>query len=176
MGLSNSKEKLNYKGITNFRDSSTKVRAFSEEEKQGTIFEFQYGSYNSNVLIPALGENNNIFAIEVAPNTKATFFGGDMFDYGGKGSMQLVNTTQNTISLNVLPENIAGLVRSISITKLDPTITVPLDAQDADYQTKLMSSLEKFDDLNEDKSCSSNLIYLIMCLILIFFLIYLFKN
>lgn len=94
----------------------SKVRLYSKDNFKGNTYEIDYGNYTSAMFIKLISPDN-VFSLTVPPNTSIAMFCGDMYDYGGKGSVHIINVTNERADVPMLPLHIQGNVRSLSITK-----------------------------------------------------------
>lgn len=108
--------KIDRHTITQVQES--KVRLYSKENFMGNVYEIDYGNYTSSMFIKMISPDN-VFSLAIPPNTSIVMFCGDMYDYGGKGSVHIVNVTNERADVPMLPMNVQGNVRSLSITKTD---------------------------------------------------------
>lgn len=90
------------------------VQVYTESNREGEIFEIEYGNYTSDVLIPVLSPHN-IFSLTLPPKTTVKLYAGDEYNFGGKGGISLTNISDDVMNVDKLPPNVAGQVRSISI-------------------------------------------------------------
>lgn len=93
-----------------------KVRLFSKDNYKGNVYEIDYGNYTSNMFIYKISPDN-IFSLTVPPHTSVRMYCGDIYDYGGRGYMDITNVTNERVDVPSLPQNIRGYVRSLSIIK-----------------------------------------------------------
>jgi len=91
-----------------------KVKFYSKDNFQGNIYEVETGNYTSNDFIPRISPDN-VFSMKIPPQTYVKVYGGDIYDYGGRGFMYIENVTDQVMRVPILPEFIQGLVRSVSI-------------------------------------------------------------
>lgn len=91
-----------------------KVRFYSKDNFQGNIYEIEQGNYTSNDFSPRISPDN-VFSLTIPSQMYVKLYGGDIFDYGGRGFMYIENVTDHVMHVPTLPENIEGLVRSVSI-------------------------------------------------------------
>ena len=116
-----------------------KVRLFSKDSYKGNVYEIDYGNYTSNMFIYKISPDN-IFSLTVPPHTSVRMYCGDIYDYGGRGYMDITNVTNERVDVPSLPQNIRGYVRSLSIIKYyndsmnasSPVSTNPLMGSAAD--------------------------------------------
>jgi hypothetical protein len=94
-----------------------KVRFYSKENFEGNIYEIDYGNYTSNTFIYKITPDN-VFSMSIPSNTELRVYAGDIYDLGGKGFMAITNVTPDLVDIPILPDNIRGNVRSLSITKI----------------------------------------------------------
>ena len=142
MGAGRSVESNNV-GYTSFNTISNNpnnlVKLYSKSNFQGNIYEIDYGNYTSINFIDKLSPDN-VFSLRVPSQTTIKLFSGDIYDYGGKGAVQITNVTNSTTNVPQLPDNIAGQVRSVIITKYDSSIASNV-IDSSVFETKTISNL-----------------------------------
>jgi hypothetical protein len=93
-----------------------KVRLYSKDDYKGNVYEIDYGNYTSNMFIYKISPDN-VFSLTVPPHTSVRMYCCDIYDYGGRGYMDITNITNERVDVPSLPQNIRGYVRSLSIIK-----------------------------------------------------------
>src|SRR5579872_3777967 len=68
----------------------TKVIMYSKPYMEGEAFTIDVGNYTSLTLMPQISPNN-VFSLSVPPDTAVELFCGDIYDFGGKGSLYIGN-------------------------------------------------------------------------------------
>ena len=116
---------------------SGKVRFYSKDNLQGNIYEIEPGNYTSIEFANKISPDN-VFSLTIPSLTTIKLFAGDLYDYGGKGSMQVTNVSQDRIKVELLPENIKGKVRSISITSHKDSSALVASVVDTSYMDSLV--------------------------------------
>jgi len=97
-------------------EKSNKLKLYSKVNLQGNAYLVDYGNYVGQKFTNRLSPDN-IFSMEVPPQSTVKLFGGGEYDYGTQGSFHLSNTTGDYAKVNQLPENIQGKVRSMIIMR-----------------------------------------------------------
>jgi hypothetical protein len=148
-------------------DDGKRVVVYNKPNLTGTSYALEYGSYNSRVLRLKLFPDN-IFSLEIPPLTKVKLYGGGMFDYGGKGGIEISNIAENTMVMTHLPEQLSGAIRSIAVIKIAPETADSVDQTVIDQAVKddLQGSTNEGFGLVE--SNVSFYVFLLIFLILIF--------
>lgn len=126
---------------TNNYNPDSKVRLYSKDNFEGNVYEIDHGNYTSNMIIPKISPDN-VYSLTIPPLTAVKLFCGDVYDYGGKGSMHITNVKNDRIRVPLLPEHVQGSVRSVSITKVENTGLVGGVIESS------TSSLVKMSDIN----------------------------
>jgi len=129
-----------------------KVRFYSKDNLQGNIYEIEPGNYTSIEFANKISPDN-VFSLTIPSLTTIKLFAGDLYDYGGKGSMQVTNVSQDRIKVELLPENIRGKVRSISITSHKDSSALVASVVDTSYMDSLVDLIgmqSKESDLGSD--------------------------
>jgi len=161
-----------------------KVRLYSKENFKGNVYEIDYGNYTSAMFIKMITPDN-IFSLTIPPNTSVAMFCGDTHDYGGKGSIHIINVTNERTDVPLLPVHVRGSIRSLSITKtIDNSMrqsSLPTGANDMNNTLNVFSgsnvNLEYFTKLNtQDDDKISDAYDFIMIMILIVFVLLIIKN
>jgi hypothetical protein len=116
---------------------SGKVRFYSKDNLQGNTYEIEPGNYTSIEFANKISPDN-VFSLTIPSLTTIKLFAGDLYDYGGKGSMQVTNVSQDRIKVELLPENIKGKVRSISITSHKDSSALVASVVDTSYMDSLV--------------------------------------
>jgi len=93
------------------------VHMYSSSNMKGEVFEIDAGNYPSDVFINAVSPYN-VFSLTIPPYTTIKLFGGNEYDFGGKGGMSITNTGSDIMRIESLPSNISGQIRSVSIVDL----------------------------------------------------------
>lgn len=158
-----------------------KVRLYSKENYQGNIYEIDYGNYTSSMFIKLISPDN-VFSLSIPPNTSVMMFCGDIYDYGGKGSVHIVNVTNERADVPMLPLNVQGGVRSLSITKTTNS-AVDTKKNIIYSDTDINNVLHDFSSPDEntehftssDTKCYHNLLLMIILLLLMIIVGLLFK-
>ncbi len=91
---------------------------FSNENFAGKSFRFSIGNYNSTALFQHT-QYNAFFSLKLPPFTKIRMYGGDTFNMNNLGSITIFNPTNKYIDVPSFPSNLAGNIKSISITQIN---------------------------------------------------------
>ena len=154
--------------IDNTAKQNQKVTVFTLANLDGISFEMTYGNYDSKMLLAKLAPNN-IFSLKIPPLTKVRLYGGNIFDYGKLGSLEIANSIENKFMIvNQLPTELAGKIRSMTIERL---ATRALTAHDV----AMASNLKETFDVGTNLSSFYQIVIIGMLLIL-FILILLYKS
>jgi hypothetical protein len=141
MGNGNSSIANDADAITSKVDTPyDKVMLYTKPNLQGDVYVIDYGSYTSTLLIPVISPNN-VFSLSIPPYTSVKMYCGDLYDYGGKGSIEITNVTSQKTDVPSLPDNIQGGIRSISINKY--SLNTPTDF----HQQSAVSMKNKYNEL-----------------------------
>jgi hypothetical protein len=156
-----------------------KVRLYSKDNFKGNVYEIDYGNYTSRMFIRKISPDN-VFSFIVPSNTSIKLYSGDMYDFGGKGTMHIVNVTNEFIKIPIMPENIRGNVRSLSISyetdiqqintnQISAMINKPNITGDTNSQHMLstQTNLESFHDIFYDHSRECDYLLYILLIIII---------
>jgi hypothetical protein len=95
-------------------EKNNKLKLYSKVNLQGNAYLVDYGNYVGQNFTNRLSPDN-VFSMEVPPQSTVKLFGGAEYDYGTQGSFHLSNTTRDYTRVNQLPENIQGKVRSMIV-------------------------------------------------------------
>ncbi|VBB17768.1 hypothetical protein YASMINEVIRUS_231 [Yasminevirus sp. GU-2018] len=93
-----------------------RVILYSMPDLRGNTYAIANGSYTSTSFVDKLSPDN-VFSLSIPPETSIKMFCGDIYDYGGKGGMEITNVTNERISVPSLPQNVQGNVRSLVISE-----------------------------------------------------------
>jgi len=146
------------------------VYVYTMNSTNGIEYKIMQGNYNSSLLLEKIAPNN-IFSLKIPPLTKVRLFGGDIFNYGDIGSVDISNAYNDKyMVVNNLPSNFEGKIRSISVSRI-PRIAL------TSFDRALMNDVkEQF--IGDICSCHwkvHNIVliaFLIMCVFLVAFKIY----
>jgi hypothetical protein len=129
---------------------------------KGEVFEIDAGNYPSDVFINAVSPYN-VFSLSIPPHTAIKLFGGNEYDFGGKGGMSITNTGSDIMRIESLPSNISGQIRSVSIVDLkdlsggsvvtdDKSVFVKTDKGELIASGMSMGSSRDFNKYNNNRS------------------------
>lgn len=111
------------------------VQLYSSSNMKGEVFEIDAGNYPSDVFINAVSPYN-VFSLTIPPHTAIKLFGGNEYDFGGKGGMSITNTGSDIMRIESLPSNISGQIRSVSIIDLKDLSSGAIVTDDKSVFTK----------------------------------------
>ena len=139
------------------------VQLYSKTNMKGEVFEIDAGNYPSDVFINAVSPYN-VFSLSIPPYTSIKLFGGNEYDFGGKGGMSITNTGSDIMRIESLPSNISGQIRSVSIIDLkdlsgasgivtdDKSVFVKTDKGELIASGMSMGSSRDFSKYNNNRS------------------------
>lgn len=159
---------------------ATKVIMYSKPYLQGNAYALAAGNYTSEKFIPQISPDN-VFSMSVPAKTTVKLFNGNIYDYGNKGFMHIVNTSQETIPVSTLPQNMQGSVKSVSISNdindiIDIIDRGALAATSSTTSVKANQPIEQFYDYTVTDHNISIIWYVLVGLIVICIVMKLIEN
>lgn len=134
---------------------------YSNENFTGQVFNLNIGNYN-NVSLFQHTKNNAIFSLRLSPYTKIRMYGGNTFNMDNIGSIVILNPTNKYIDIPSFPSNLAGNIKSISITKINE---IEYDASDITVSSD-KKYIENFSNENDYYLLNITFICIVTCFLL----------